>query len=418
MEMKALLIPLLAVFVICLAGLARANVAADGNLTYQRLGPVTASVSFDVHSTKMIVKLRNLKPLTAGYLNEIVPYHKGFLFHSATEAVYAEGFSPDELEREVRESKFSKRSFVLSLLVPRALAADEKCIVKSNEIETFSRINHGLKLADLTKMIGKCDFSISKIIERQVNTATEIGATIKGAFTGELWNKISETIKVTREMIPAIYDKLVVPLGELLATVPALAQALVCEFAENKVGQIAMTVFAGGLGLPAALAKTSAEIAELLKKVSVLSKSTKALRMVQELQKHGRLDEKTVERIFRLENDVPSSHKALNVKFRTDENMLKHFEKHKDELGFRTPEEYQAGAQKLVKKNGDTNTVVYPLPNGDFNKVDLATGEMVVTNKYGNIITYFKLGCKAEHEKLLFMLYSKEASQMGICRDH
>ena len=387
------------------------------SLNLQYIIPVKTSIQLRlaVFPGKFVVRAKNMQIKNRNMWGTILSHHKGLLYHNEKESVYAEGFTESEFRNEVEGSQFSKVHFVWRLFFSIALAQNgNSCENANSRLGNLSDLNQALKFSDLTSIVKNCDFSVTQIFEDQIKSVQNIAGNI---YDGKIWSQLSNAVNTLKEIIPAIYDKLVVPIRELFSEAPALANSLICDFTQKKVGGIALTALTGGAGLSSMLVKTSLEINDLYGKVSVLRKNKKALEMVKQLSRNGGLDKETIDRILKMENDLPDSHKNLNVRFRTDENLLKHFERHKDEMGFKTAEEYQDAAKRFVKEPGNPDTVAYRLPNGDFNKANFSTGEMVVTNQYGNIITYFKLSCRTEQERLLFVLYSKEAASKGICRD-
>lgn len=385
------------------------------NLEYS----VNSKTSVDLNMfspQKFLIQIKNMSVISEDLKGKIFIYHKGLLYHGKNTSIYAEGLLENEFKNELnkRTIKFSKSLFIWRWFVPIAFADSEASCEAIPLFDKLGQLNESLKFTDFTTTIKNCDFSISQMFDEQIKSVQKLGSDI---YDGRIWSQISNAVKSINEIVPTLYDKLVIPLSDLFSKAPALVNSLVCEFTRKKIGGIVLGAFSGGAGVTAMVVKTSAEINELLQKVSVLQKNKKALELVTQLDRNGKLDKETINRILQMENDLPDFHKNLNVKFRTEENLAKHFERHKGEMGFKSAEEYQEAAKRFVKQNGDANTAVYPLPNGDYNKVNFTTGEMVVTNKYGNIITYFKLSCRHEHEQMLFMLYSKEAPNMGICRD-
>ena len=381
------------IFIFCILNI-QANSSEISKENYVSNGRLIALFSWRPTSSKFLIRIKNLTTTDTTRIGTIMPYHKGWLFYGRAETIYGENFSEVEFNNEIKQSNFQKANFASIFLGDLAWADALSCRDQSRDLEMIANIDRNLKTSEFAKILKQCNFSISKIIEKQINDAKELA---NGVLSGSLWEQISNAIQSIREIIPEIYEKLILPLEKLSQTAPEVANSLACGFAEKKIGHLALAAVSGGTGIPTIVARTGVEIAELLAKVSVLQKSKRAMQLLTKLSEKKLLDQETIDRVLKMENDIPDSTKSLNVKFRADDNLSKHFDRHGSEMGFKDKTEYEEAAKRFVRRKGDENTVVYPLPNGDFNKINLLTNEMVVTNKYGNIITYFKLTCQAEH---------------------
>lgn len=77
-----------------------------------------------------------------------------------------------------------------------------------------------------------------------------------------------------------------------------------------------------------------------------------------------------------------------SFEFRSDEYKLEHFEKHSDEFGYETPEQYVKGANKVITSDEALHKV--EKTDGDSIYYLRATNEFVIVSDDGYIRTYFK----------------------------
>lgn len=383
----------------------------EKDLNYRLKNEIIASIKIDVPLKKFFLKIKNLTVINQKLMNQYFKLKKGYIYHTDSYSAYAEGYTQREFEDEIQSAVHSASFYFYQIFVPQAWS-DDGCTIRSNQIDNFSTINHEMKLTSFTNILGTCDYSISNIIEEQLNQTKNLASDI---VSGDIWKKVSDAVISIHDLIPQLYDQLIIPMGNLISVVPEIAKHLICDFAESKFSNIAFVALTGGSSLVSTVVRTGIEATELVHKVKVLQKNEKALRLIQQLQQRNLLDKEIIEKILKFNSDVPVEHKGLNVRFRTDKSKIKHFEKHGEEMGFQNISDYEEAAQKFLKSPGNKNTVSYQQSGGDLIKLDFEIEEYIVTNKYGNIISYYKLTCKNEYDKILYILYEKEAKDKGVC---
>ncbi|WP_274655619.1 RHS repeat-associated core domain-containing protein [Paenibacillus humicola] len=70
--------------------------------------------------------------------------------------------------------------------------------------------------------------------------------------------------------------------------------------------------------------------------------------------------------------------------------LAKHFNDHKAEFGYRTEQQYLAGARNFLEKKPTATTEAFTSEGGTYFRYDTATNEFGIINQYGGISTYFK----------------------------
>lgn len=79
---------------------------------------------------------------------------------------------------------------------------------------------------------------------------------------------------------------------------------------------------------------------------------------------------------------------GVTYKFRKEQNLIDHFEKHKDEFDYTTAEEYLEGANRVINTQGVLHKI--EAEDGDDVYYLEATNELVIVSTDGYIRTYFK----------------------------
>lgn len=372
--------------------------------TYQSVGALDMQIQISPSFSRWFVKINNLKIESDQPLGEIQVYHKGLLYHSKDKnafAIYAEGYTRAEFKELL-----SRKSYV-SLFVSHAYAFD--CEQKSNPL---ADVSSALKLSNVSEVFKSCDFDIAKIVTEEVKGLYSAG---KAVFDGGIWGQISEAVAAVKELIPQMHDMLIEPLANLFEVARPMFNGLVCDFMKDKTRSLVFAGLTGGSGLPAMLARTGLEIAELAKKVAVIGKNRKILELIKDLNKAGKLDDKTIAQLMKLKEDIPSSVKRSSLDFKS-ESLQGHFEKHGKDFGFSTPDQYADAAKKFLK-SVDKENVAMEISNGDIMKWNTRTNDFAAIDKQGNIKTYYKLHCNVEPEKLLKVIYDGRLLE-GPCKSY
>jgi len=78
------------------------------------------------------------------------------------------------------------------------------------------------------------------------------------------------------------------------------------------------------------------------------------------------------------------------VDFAKGKRLTEHFNDHKGDFGYKTEQEYLAGARNFLEKPITETTQSFVSDGGTYFRYDTATNEFGIINKYGGVSTYFK----------------------------
>lgn len=343
------------------------------------------------------LKLRDTLELKDKFKDKSVSWVMGRIFHRHDGTIiYGEGYTLGEFSRLVEEH--SKTSLWNAFFVPLAYA--DSCSAQKDPLQPLKREIDSQLIQVISKTIKSCDFSISEIIQDQINKA---GKDITAIMDGSFFQNISSGLVAIREMLPRFYSALIVPMQELMQIVPSVAQALVCNSIKDKMGGMALAAITGGSGLPAALVRITKETATTLNKVQLLTNNRRVLYLAKKLDSEGKLDSAIVKRFVEMDDDFPSGIKRSLSGFADHRLMRMHIDKHGKELGFKSDDQYINAANKFTKSVSRENIAVRQ-PNGDYYKWNTRTNEVAIVKSDGTLRTYFKNFCNPPENQLLRML--------------
>ncbi|MCL2675214.1 MAG: hypothetical protein FWE84_01305 [Firmicutes bacterium] len=77
------------------------------------------------------------------------------------------------------------------------------------------------------------------------------------------------------------------------------------------------------------------------------------------------------------------------INWTSDNNFWDHFERHGEEMGFDTPEQYSTAASQFANNSGK-GIQEFKAKNGSVYKYDPKTNEFMIIDKNGKIVTYFE----------------------------
>ncbi|MBY0413057.1 MAG: hypothetical protein K2Q18_02775 [Bdellovibrionales bacterium] len=405
------------IFVFLFTQLAWAEYSDLDSLKYKKINSLNFEYQINALEKKWLLKVKNIELQNKELIGAILNTPKGLLYHHEDGAVYyAEGLSKDEFIKAIKRSdRVFDYYYVLNLLVPKTYAADVACDTSFLDFQNpgFEKLGNAFGKISVNSLIKKCDFSISNIFESQLDSFKELGSAL---FSGNIWSTISNATNSFLELIPMIKDQVLPALSELIQYAPQLAEKMICNFTEKKVGALVLSTFTGGITTGPLLAATLIETAKLVEKISILTKNRKLLSYVMELEKRKLLNKDIIESLSKLLPDIPANLKIpANNRFRNPDNKKNHYDKHGKELGVKSEEEYEAKAKAFAQSDASKHSVGFTEKNGDQVKWDTETDEMLVLNKYGNFVTYFKLNCKNKFEKLLYVVLPKE-QKSTVCK--
>lgn len=385
------------------------------SLKYKKLHKPTFEYRIDIFEKKWFLKISHLELQNKELIDEVLTTEKGLLYHTEDgSAYYAEGMSVSEFKKAIIK-KDAGLYYVLNLLVSPSYASDINCNTSTIDLmnPAFTKLGEGLDKLDVFSMVQKCDFSISNIFETQLDSFKELGATL---FSGNFWNTISKATNDIINLLPIIKEQVMPALAGLIGYAPQLAEKLFCNFTEKKVGALILSTATGGMTAAPMIAATVNDSLKLVEKIKIITENKKLLSFVAELEKRKLLTKEMIESVSKMVPDIPDTLKNTQTnRFRAAENRKVHHEKHGKSLEANTEAEYEEKAKAFAGSKSTPHTVSFTEKNGDVIKWDTHSDEMLVLNKYGNFITYFKLNCKNEFEKLLYVILPKE-QKSTVCK--
>lgn len=388
---------------------------ANESFRYKKVDQVHFDFKIDALKNNWIVKVSHLELTDNKKLNIVYEVANGLLYHKANgEIYYSEGLTKKEFLRLINTSEPFNFYYVLNIFFPEAIAQNLNCQTNMIDLSLpgLSGLDSSFGKINLTQMLKKCDFSFSNIFEMQFESFKDLGSDI---FSGNIWNNISNATNSFIKLLPLIKDQVLPAMSALAASAPQLVEKLFCNFTEKKVGAIVLSTFSGGMTAVPVIASTVNDVNKLIEKISILSTNKKLLNLVVDLEKRKLLSKDFIESISKMTKDLPDSLKNPQTnRFRALENRKVHFDKHSEALGVKSELEYEEKAKKFASSQSTNNTISFTEKGGDVIKWDTSTDEMLVVNKYGNFITYFKSNCKNEFEKLLYVILPKDKKK-DIC---
>lgn len=332
---------------------------------------------------------------------------------------WAIGLSEARFKKEISVVHKQKTSFnynIYQLLTNKAFASNQICKETSFQSD-FKELNQGIQRFDFSQIISKCNFSITELFKKKIDELKE--ALIKiGQFNfSEFVATVKQAFNALIETIPNISTKIIQPLSDLVKAAPKVAESIVCNFTENKIGDIFQAAVVGPAGFSRLAVKTAEDIGQLSHRIFVLTKNGHVSRYLIDLQKMGKLTKKDLERIEQIVSDVPDSYKRKVFGFPSESKFKEHAEKHMKEFGFKNSKDYLDAAIKFAKSNS-SDIVAIKGSSGTFVKWNTRTDEFLATGRDGAITTYFKIKCKNPAEKLSEFLYDGNPNEKTFCKDY
>lgn len=344
--------------------------------------------------------------------------------------IYSVGASLAEMN-DLEEKKYSANSewkFIWTYLVGLSSWAQGNSTCSSNsslgamvqsQVHEVAQCSNRLALADFVK---KCDFNFEDLLSQKIHELRTTFNAVQNANLGDFLDAAKSSFNAIVEILPKINAQIILPLQELAEKVPPLANKLACDFVENKVGDLVLAGVAGPAGVGRMLVKSGIDIGEFGQKIYKYTKNGTASFFVHDLYHRGMLKSEYIERLTRLERDIPSDVKRiLGNQFRgfaDREKMRDHIDRHKREMRFKSDDEYLQAAHNFAKRT-DPDNLVFKDQSGSWKKWNTKTDEFAVISSDGKLVTYYKQSCQNASDKLLILIVSRDERRNGdqFCRD-
>jgi hypothetical protein len=368
---------------------------------------------------KSLQSLQNSLPSLIELQNETFMFEKDRL-------IWGYGLTQRELKVLLKEAtachQMNRNPRTALLWLNSAYASDIRLCDLKNDPKDVSELSTRVNSMAISDFVKKCDYNFENLISKKIDELKETWKKLEGASLEGFLTALKDGFKALKEILPQINAKIIQPLIDLAEKVPPLANKLVCDFVENKVGDVFLTLASGPAGLARLTAKTGQDIAEFASKIYKFTHNGTASLFVVELHRQGKLKPELLSRLTQMQNDIPAELKQQISKrfhgFHTHEKMRDHIDKHKKEMGFRSDEDYLNAAHHFAK-HIDKDNIVFVESSGLFKKWNTKSDEFLVLDSRGRILTYYKQSCNDRAEKLLVLVLSlDEKNQQGVCKQN
>jgi len=332
---------------------------------------------------------------------------------------WAIGLSEARFKKEISVVHKQKTSFnynIYQLLTNKAFASNQICKETSFQSD-FKELNQGIQRFDFSQIISKCNFSITELFKKKIDELKETFIKLGQFNFADFVSTVKKAFSALIETIPHISTKIIQPLSDLIKAVPKVAESIVCNFTENKIGDIFQAAIVGPVGFSRLAIKTAEDIGQLSHRIYVLTKNGHVSRYLIEAHKSGKLTGEMIIMLDKLVTDIPDNFKRTVKGFASESAFKEHAAKHMKEFSIKNQSDYLEAAKQFAK-SVNTNTVIRLRDNGGFVKWNTKTDEFVVLSSQGSIVTYYKQSCKVESDKLLVFLYEGDLSKRTFCKDY
>lgn len=315
-----------------------------------------------------------------------------------------------------KQKSYSKNNFYFwKFLNENAYALNSTCEQNTFQ-KNFEELNKGIQRVDFEQVISKCNYSITELFKKKIDELKETLFKIGQFNFSEFISTVKEAFNSLINIIPQISTKILQPLSEMIQTIPKVAENIICNFTENKIGDIFQAAIIGPAGFSKLAVKTAEDIGKLSHRIYVLTKNGMVSKYLIESHKGGKLTSEMLGAIENLISDIPDSFKRTANEFVNESSFKEHAIKHKKEFGFDNAQEYLEAAKKFTKST-NPNTVTRSRVSGGYIKWNTKTDEFVVISAEGKIVTYYKQSCDVDHEKLLVFL-NDAGGKKSFCNQH
>ena len=332
---------------------------------------------------------------------------------------WAIGLSEARFKKEISVVHKQKTSFnykIYQLLTNKAFASNQICKETSFQSD-FKELNQGIQRFDFSQIISKCNFSITELFKKKIDELKETFIKLGQFNFADFVSTVKKAFSALIETIPHISTKIIQPLSDLIKAVPKVAESIVCNFTENKIGDIFQAAIVGPAGFSRLAIKTAEDIGQLSHRIYILTKNSHVSKYLIDLHKMNKLSQKDIERLEQILPDVPDVFKRKVFGFSSEEKFKEHVDKHLKEFGLKSPGEYLEAAKKFAKSN-NSDVIAIQRTSGTYVKWNTKTDEFLVTGKDGTIATYFKIRCANPAEKLSEFLYDGNLNEKTFCKDY
>lgn len=303
----------------------------------------------------------------------VIAYPDGGVF-------FCRGCKVSEVSAAEVSPAYHARTTISKLFLPEASA--QACAQANNPL---GQIAGEIGVSNVMDALKTCNWSITDMLAEAYRAAGNAAANlISGKFIEDL-AKIPAGIErlvtdFSTEILPAIQN--------LVRLFPELWDALVCQFAQDGVRNVIFAAVIPGAGTTAAVARIAVNMEEFRAKVTqLLHSSGKFIELLRGLKErgNGKISRPHAAAIAALQFDLPFS----PTRWAGNRTLQAHFDRHKTNVSRASVADYERASLEFGRKKTPT-TMVTKTKDGGWVKYDADSRELLVTNRQGEILSYYR----------------------------